>query len=443
MFETGSLYLFLKILTALLEARAFIQVSDKRQGKLYIYAIYLGLALKIDKIAGRLALEAHSPEFYALYFSAVAVGLRFIFGMLVVRAKWFASLFAAVAILALRDYADMARTIFAYMTAMIANDTLGSVPSAGLLGKLSLFFYLFVYWTALRLVFKKWWPREIPGNIRNALITLLILLPALFALRRTMAPIYSLVASWGANGFVAPADVLAIQDLLALSALFMASFLALWFANRKMNAVLRVESAKATLENQEIERRKAEAKTRYETYRTLRTNANDKFLAIAAMLRRGGREEEALPILRKIAADWEAVDYGIQTGNGVVDMIVGEKYAHADSNGIRTSCEISVADWSGFDDADLAAVISNILDNAIAASLEHSIKDPVVDFRLHRSGDIVDISLVNSYKGDGEIKEGRGLALVRSIADKCRGELRIDANRETGRVTLALTLRAA
>lgn len=124
----------------------------------------------------------------------------------------------------------------------------------------------------------------------------------------------------------------------------------------------------------------------------------------------------------------------VATGNSVIDAIVNQKCAYAQSLGIRTEAAVLLPEPLLIDELSLCSVLGNFLNNAIEASA--GVKDAFLRLHIHPHKDYLVISVKNSVARD-VIKEnphllttkkdaenhGVGLKVVEQIADWYEGTL--------------------
>ena len=108
----------------------------------------------------------------------------------------------------------------------------------------------------------------------------------------------------------------------------------------------------------------AEAQARYEQTRTFRHDIKNHLSVLDGLLR-GGRLEEGREYLKKLETASEALSFPYQTGNPVVDILLGEKLGLAKE--IPAEVSLVLPTPCGIDDFDLCVLFANALDNAITA----------------------------------------------------------------------------
>lgn len=97
----------------------------------------------------------------------------------------------------------------------------------------------------------------------------------------------------------------------------------------------------------------------------LRHDIKNHLLCLEGLLR-DGKTEEAASYLQTLAQA-AIPENRISTGNAFADVIINEKCAVAEKNGIRFSAEFSVPGQCRIDPVDFCCVLGNVLDNAIEA----------------------------------------------------------------------------
>ncbi|MDY2628032.1 MAG: GHKL domain-containing protein [Lachnospiraceae bacterium] len=102
------------------------------------------------------------------------------------------------------------------------------------------------------------------------------------------------------------------------------------------------------------------------------------------------------------------------SSNHMLNIILNEKLAHAQSAGIQVTAEVGDADFDDLDDMDITVIFANLLDNAIEAAGET--ENPWLELKIDTVNDFRVISLRNS-RNTSRVCEGRkqghmGLGLV-------------------------------
>lgn len=175
------------------------------------------------------------------------------------------------------------------------------------------------------------------------------------------------------------------------------------------------------------------ANLQYESIRKIRHDIKDKVSTVYSLLVKGNYNE-AISFIEKSSDVIERIETFVQTNNVVANAIINSKLTTASTLGIRVSC-ITVADINGIDETDLCDLLSNMLENAIAAcqdindnskrfiNLNISNEDNIYTFFVKNS---IQMSVLktNPYlkttKSD-KTRHGLGTAIIKDIAYKYNG----------------------
>lgn len=137
------------------------------------------------------------------------------------------------------------------------------------------------------------------------------------------------------------------------------------------------------------------------------------------------------------------------TGHKLVDAILSTKIGFAESQNIPVRVRANLPETLGIDGGSLCCVLSNLLDNAIEASLREREPEITVQLQLQKSYLVILITNntsgnvlqnnpeLRSSKKDAE-QHGFGLKNVRRIVRRCGGMIRMDC--EDGRFIVTATL---
>ena len=110
----------------------------------------------------------------------------------------------------------------------------------------------------------------------------------------------------------------------------------------------------------------AEAQTRYKQTQAFRHDIKNHLSVLSALLN-NNKLEESKAYLQKLKTVSTMLSFPCQTGNSVVDILLGEKLKMAKADGIAVEVSLLLPDTCGIDDFDLCVIFANALDNAISA----------------------------------------------------------------------------
>lgn len=150
--------------------------------------------------------------------------------------------------------------------------------------------------------------------------------------------------------------------------------------------------------------------------------------------------DDALKYIEKIHGEFANKEIFIKTANHTFDAIVNSKFTIAKSLNIECTC-IATSDFNNIDDYDMVRLLSNMLENAIAAS--KFVKVPKIELSVRDEGtkyifllkNKIDKSILSENPNLKTTKvdmknHGMGINIIRNIASKYNG--RCDFYEENG-----------
>lgn len=165
----------------------------------------------------------------------------------------------------------------------------------------------------------------------------------------------------------------------------------------------------------------AEAKMRYEQTRAFRHDIKNHLSVLNGLLN-SGKLEESKAYLLKLDAASTALSFPYQTGNPVVDILLGEKLELAKAKGIAAEVSLVIPWPCGIDDFDLCVIFANALDNAVCACQSVKGTKSIV-IRGKRQGDFYMLAFENTCSDRPLPPPGTGLSNIRSVAEKYHGAM--------------------
>ena len=168
----------------------------------------------------------------------------------------------------------------------------------------------------------------------------------------------------------------------------------------------------------------AEAQARYEQTKSFRHDIKNHLSVLDGLLRSGDLEE-GREYLKKLEAVSEALSFPYQTGNSVVDILLGEKLGLAKE--IASEVSLILPKPCGIDDFDLCVLFANALDNAIAACRAN---DGAKAIRISgkQQGDFYMLTFENTCSDEPMPPAGSGLSNIKAVAEKYHGALLTEKN---------------
>ena len=161
----------------------------------------------------------------------------------------------------------------------------------------------------------------------------------------------------------------------------------------------------------------AEARARYEQTKSFRHDIKNHLSVLDGLLK-NEKLEEGREYLRKLETVSEALSFPYQTGNPVVDILLGEKLGLAKE--ITAEVSLVLPNPCGIDDFDLCVLFANVLDNAITACRA---QDGAKSIRISgkRQGDFYMLTFENTCSQEPLPPAGTGLSNIRVVAEKYHG----------------------
>ena len=158
----------------------------------------------------------------------------------------------------------------------------------------------------------------------------------------------------------------------------------------------------------------AEAQARYEQTKSFRHDIKNHLSVLDGLLRNG-----------KLEAVSEALSFPYQTGNPVVDILLGEKLGLAKE--IAAEVSLILPKPCGIDDFDLCVLFANALDNAITACRAN---DGAKAIRISgkQQGDFYMLTFENTCSSEPLPPAGTGLSNIKAVAEKYHGAMLIEKN---------------
>lgn len=163
-------------------------------------------------------------------------------------------------------------------------------------------------------------------------------------------------------------------------------------------------------------------------------------LLVVSELIQGRHYEEAASYAEKLYKSSRFVTEIRSTESPAADVLLREKLGYAGEFGIKTICRVRIPRAFIPYEAELCAILSNLLDNGIMACLKEQKESPFLSIRTREKAGFLFLEVCNSAKARGMIKEGTGLGNVRKIAAAFGGTVDIENSDGIFRVRVLLYL---
>ena len=216
------------------------------------------------------------------------------------------------------------------------------------------------------------------------------------------------------------------STLLLLQVIGMAALLCTLYAYRQLCQGFQAQAALQSL-TQAAQTQKiyiAEAQARYEQTKSFRHDIKNHLSVLNGLLL-GGKLEEGREYLKKLEAVSESLSFPYQTGNPVVDILLGEKLGLAKE--IAADVSLVLPKPCGIDDFDLCVLFANALDNAIAACRAND-GAKAIHISGKQQGDFYMLTFENTCSDKPVPPAGTGLSNIRTVAEKYHGAMLTEEN---------------
>lgn len=161
----------------------------------------------------------------------------------------------------------------------------------------------------------------------------------------------------------------------------------------------------------------AEARARYEQTKSFRHDIKNHLSVLDGLLK-NEKLDEGREYLKKLETVSEALSFPYQTGNQVVDILLGEKLGLAKE--ITAEVSLVLPNPCGIDDFDLCVLFANVLDNAITACRANN-GARAIRISGKRQGDFYMLTFENTCADEPLPPAGTGLSNIRAVAEKYHG----------------------
>lgn len=216
------------------------------------------------------------------------------------------------------------------------------------------------------------------------------------------------------------------STLLLLQVMGLAALLCTLYAYRHLcqgfQAQAKLQSLTQAAQTQKIYI--AEAQARYAQTKSFRHDVKNHLSVLDGLLK-GGKLRESREYLKKLETVSEALSFPYQTGNPVVDILLGEKLGLAKE--IAAEVSLVLPQPCGIDSFDLCVLFANALDNAINACRAGT-GAKAIRISGKQQGDFYMLTFENTCSGEPLPPAGTGLSNIKAVAEKYRGAMLTEKN---------------
>jgi two-component system, LytTR family, sensor histidine kinase AgrC len=181
------------------------------------------------------------------------------------------------------------------------------------------------------------------------------------------------------------------------------------------------------------------------TVRSIRHDFLNHIQVIQGLLQMG-YYEKALEYLKRLTAEIKVVDLPIELNNPALKVLFHTKWVAAQNERISFTIDVDEDSYDGIHSTDLIKLLSNLLDNAIEATIEMPVEKRRIKvvckkiknfyhFEVQNTGKtIAETELNNIFKSGYSTKavskgkvRGFGLAIVKGIVEQYRGSIEVES----------------
>lgn len=252
----------------------------------------------------------------------------------------------------------------------------------------------------------------------------LLLFPILFFFATEsyiLSTFYQSISTVSSLSEIGKHGALLFLQILGLAAL-LCTLYAYQFLYRNLQTQMELQLLSQTIKAQRIYI--SEAQARCEQTRAFRHDIQNHLMIISALLNQK-KLNESLIYLQKLKIQSDALSEIYQTGNAIVDVLLGEKLGHAMADKIAVDLSLRLPEPCQIDDFDWCVIFANALDNAIKACQSVS-ENRFIRITGEQQGDFYLLTFENACSNTPMLSPGIGLSNIKFIAEKYHGTIQIE-----------------
>lgn len=253
--------------------------------------------------------------------------------------------------------------------------------------------------------------------------------------------IYGDTLIWdSAEGLIAPV-VNNVELLILRLTAFVGLFSAL-IVYQKLTDSIRNEQTIQLLEQQTQDKEiyVREAQSRYEQTLSFRHDIKNHLLVLKQLLKED-KKYEASNYLTNLEQVSDSLSFPVNTGNPVVNALLGSKLAVAARQGIKIDYYVAIPQSSGINDIDWCIILSNALDNAINASGYVNTGEKFIHISGKKKGNFYLLVIENPCEEKTVLPtDGIGLSNIKAVAGKYGGKAEIEISDAIFKLSILLII---
>ena len=224
------------------------------------------------------------------------------------------------------------------------------------------------------------------------------------------------------------ADIGKHTALLFLQILGLGGLLCTLYAYQRICRSFQIQTALIALSEASRTQKKyvSEAQIRFERTKAFRHDIKNHLTVLNGLLDQENTKK-AKTYLKTLETASDSLSFPYQTGNPVVDILLGEKLSLAKSDGISAHVSLILPRPCQIDDFDLCVIFANALDNAAdACRFAAGRKELCITGR--QQGDFYMLEFKNTCPAGPLPPSGTGLSNIRAAAEKYHGTMLTEKN---------------
>lgn len=216
-------------------------------------------------------------------------------------------------------------------------------------------------------------------------------------------------------------------QMLIIQIFGIASLFCVMFSYKKLLENFHLNTQLSLLEQEErsLNQYVTEAKNRYEKTKSFRHDIKN-HLTVLKKLIQEEKTAETVTYMGGMEEITEELSFPYSTNHPIADILIENKLGLAKNIGIDSSCSLTLPYPCSIRDIDFAVILSNALDNAIAACKRmppDSKKYIRVSGKIQ--GDFILLEVENSFQETESFQKGTGILNIQTIAEKYQGAVNI------------------
>lgn len=216
--------------------------------------------------------------------------------------------------------------------------------------------------------------------------------------------------------------------MFIVQSLSVISIFTIMYAYQKLSMAFSISKKLSLLEQQSHFQKQyvEEAQAHYDSTKSIRHDIKNHILIVKGLLEKSDIEK-AKDYLEELDIFTANLSFPFQTNNPVLDVLLENKAALANSKGISISSTLKVPFPCSVGDMDFCIILSNALDNAIHACEKLGAEEKkYIHISSCRQDDFLLLEIENSFNGHGYFKQGIGLSNIKWVTEKYGGAMDID-----------------